>query len=338
MNDSGGAGRYSASLDGLRAIAALLIVLYHAPIPGFSGGFFAVDIFFVLSGYLITGLLLDEYRRNGRIHYGRFVMRRVRRLAPALLFMLLGYLALAPVFFVDAPWSKHLIDAFWAALYLVNYVAMFHELLAVLGHVWSLAVEMQFYLVWPILMAFLVLRSRRFLIFVLVVLYAAATVWRGWSVGHDADMWSFYTRTDGHCSGLLLGALVASLNLKLHRYWFLLAILALMFAMSFFSSRWLPTAQYGFTIAEVAAALLLMSRPEWLGGMWLAWLGRMSYGIYLWHYLIAKICSVEGLDWAWVLLLSAGGGLIMAVVSHYFVERRFYRPRFVWAEARSVAQ
>lgn len=319
---------YSASLDGIRALAACLIVFYHAPIPGFSGGFFAVDIFFVLSGYLVTRMLCDEYSLTGKIAYRAFLWRRLRRLAPALFLMLLFYLAVAPWVFSSTPWIKHVRDAGWTAIYVINYVATFGELISVLGQVWSLAVEMQFYLLWPLILLPVLRLPRSVVVVALLALFVLATIWRVWSAASSDDVWAFYIRTDGHCSGLLLGGLVGYLNPRFHRYWAYLAVLILAFAMTFFSTRWLATAQYGFTIVELGSALLLISRPAWLGALWLAWLGQMSYGLYLWHYTVMSICREQGMDWPWVLAVGGGFGLLFAVLSHYLVERRFYRPRF----------
>lgn len=330
QNDGGGdCLKYSASLDGVRALAALLIVFYHAPLPYFTGGFFSVDIFFVLSGYLVTRLLCEEWQLTGRVCYWSFMRRRIRRLAPALLLMLLFYLMVAPLFFAEVPWLKHVQDAFWTALYVINYVASFGELISVLGQVWSLAVEMQFYLLWPLILMPILRLPKGVAVLFLLSMYLLATVWRDWSAEHSGDLWAFYIRTDGHCSGLLLGGLIGYWNPRFHRYWTYLAVLILAFAMTFFSTRWLPTAQYGFTIVELGAALLILARPDFLGGALLAWLGRMSYGLYLWHYILMRICQEQGMDWPWVLLVGGGGGLLFAVLSHYLLERHFYQSRFL---------
>lgn len=111
---------YLPSLDGLRALAAWLIVLYHAKAPMMSGGYMAVDVFLVLSGFLITRLLNTEYLNAGNIDYKAFALRRIQRLMPALLLMLVTYLLAAPFFFNYAPWSQHARDAFWTSIYLIN--------------------------------------------------------------------------------------------------------------------------------------------------------------------------------------------------------------------------
>lgn len=321
---------YSPALDGIRALAALIVVVHHARVPGSPGGFFGVDVFFVLSGYLITRLLLVEQEREGCLRLGRFLVRRLRRLVPALLLVLAVYLLLAPWVFPDVMFSKHFRDAVLTAFYVVNYAAYLGGFVSELAHVWSLAVEMHFYLLWPIVLLVILRLPRTWAIVVIVSLYMTATAWRWWGAENFAHMWSFYVRTDTHCSGLLLGCLLGYMNIMLHRYWAAAGLLILAFAITFFSTMWMPTARYGFTIAELGAALLLLAQPSWLGWGLLAWLGRMSYGLYLWHYPVMRALRdwVGGEHWLFILVVGGGLGLLGAMMSYYFVERRFYTPGF----------
>lgn len=321
--------QYAAPLDGIRALAALTVAGAHAHVPGLTGGFFGVDIFFVLSGYLITRLLVEEYERTGRIALGAFVARRLRRLWPALLLMLAAYVAVSPWAWPGSPWHKHVLDATLTALYVVNWAPTFGEWLATLGHVWSLAVEMQFYLAWPLLFLLLMRLPRSALVPTLALLYAAATAWRWWGGEHLPQAWDVYLRTDMHSSGLLLGCLLATIDRKLHEAWALVGLGVLLLAVTFFSTHWLPTVRYSFTIAEIGAALLVASRPAWLGTAGLAWLGRMSYGLYLWHFLaMYYLRNLSQADWRVTLVVGLAFGLAAAVASHYLIERRFHRPRF----------
>lgn len=319
---------YSLALDGIRALAALTVVVYHARFPGLPGGFFGVDVFFVLSGYLITRLLVDEQARTGGLRLDHFILRRVRRLLPALLLMLLVYLLTAPWLFPDVVFSKHLRDVLLSAFYMVNYATALGAPVSVLGHVWSLAVEMQFYLLWPLILLGLLRLPKAVAMGLIFVLYVLATALRWWWGEHLA-IWTFYPRTETHCSGLLLGCLLGYAGVTIHRYWAVVGLIVLFFAMTFFSTAWMPTVRYGFTIVEIGAALLILAQPAWLGGMALAWLGRMSYGLYLWHYPIMRSVREHGAwNWPEVLLLGGGLGLLFAVLSHYLVERRFYQSRF----------
>lgn len=319
---------YSASLDGLRALAAFVVACYHAKAPWLSGGFLGVDIFFVLSGYLITRLLVDEYRTSNAIHWRCFMARRLRRLYPVFLMMLVVYLLIAPLAFFNVDFGRHLLDAIWAALYIANYSALFDAPMSRLGHVWSLAVEVQFYLLWPILMLVLLRLPKTIGIAAIAALYLISTVWRWWSFDHSTDLWLVYTRSDTHCSGLILGCLIGYLNpARIHRYWVVVAGFLLFFALTFFSWPWGATARIGFTIAEVGAVILILTQPAVLGNRVLAWLGRISYGFYLWHYLAMRV--MRELQWHWLETLWAGValGLAAAALSYYLVERRVRAPR-----------
>ncbi|HEV7535564.1 MAG TPA: acyltransferase, partial [Acidimicrobiia bacterium] len=143
-------------LDGLRAVAVLLVLGYHAGVPGFVGGRAGVDMFFVLSGFLITSLLLDEHRLTGGIRLGAFYARRALRLYPALLVAVTGALTLAflkmPVFHASAASLRDTLHGIPFTLFYTMNVARATGWTngGLLGHAWSLAIEEQFYLVWPV--------------------------------------------------------------------------------------------------------------------------------------------------------------------------------------------
>ncbi|MFL1406137.1 acyltransferase family protein [Marinobacter sp. M1N3S26] len=319
--------KYIPELDGIRALSALLIVLFHSKVPGMTGGFFAVDIFFVLSGFLVTQLLCNRYARSGRIGWGSFMRRRLSRLMPALAVMLVAYLGMAPLMWGDAvPLEKHYRDALLTITYSVNWLRSWGEQVAVLGHVWSLAIEMQFYLLWPLLMFLVLRRNRVHGIVILCVLYVSMTLWRGiGAMGLDA-VWDVYPRTDMHATGLILGAILALLPPKRLGYLTVPGILVLAFCFTFFSTHWEPTVRYGFTLAELGAALLILGRPAWLGHPALGWLGQVSYGVYLWHFPIMLYMRTEDLPWQQVFLYGLSLALLFASLSYYLVELRFHRP------------
>src|SRR5690554_5191838 len=143
--------KYIPELDGLRALSALLIVLHHSGAPGVVGGFFAVDVFFVLSGFLVTQILWLPSREKGCVAWFEFIHRRLLRLLPALVVMLVAYVSFSP-FMWSAQFSlvDHIRDAIFTITYTVNWLQTWGREVVVLGHVWSLAVEMQFYLMWPL--------------------------------------------------------------------------------------------------------------------------------------------------------------------------------------------
>jgi len=150
--------RHRSDIQGLRAIAILLVVFNHAHVPGFSGGFIGVDVFFVLSGFLISGILIKEHRQSGRIDYFAFIARRLKRLYPALFVMLVTTILLASFILSSYEYSQQAGSAPYAATWISNFYFVFstNDYFAQLKardlflHTWSLAVEEQFYLLWPL--------------------------------------------------------------------------------------------------------------------------------------------------------------------------------------------
>src|SRR5690606_31733796 len=135
-------------LDGPRGVAALLVVGLHAGLPGFANGWIGVDIFFTLSGFLITSILLKDIGRHGAPRYRRFYVRRALRLLPA--YFAVVVIAVLGDFFIDA--GGTLKGAVYSTIYLANWAAAAEVPLGSLGHMWSLSIEEQFYIVWPALL------------------------------------------------------------------------------------------------------------------------------------------------------------------------------------------
>src|SRR4051794_13680345 len=216
---------YRPALDGLRAVAVGGVILYHLGYGWLPGGFLGVDLFFVLSGYLITGLLLDEYDRRGRIGLPAFYARRVRRLMPALLLVLLAVGAAGRVLEPPWSWSGRRGDLLATLFYYANWhfiatdQSYFAEFTAQspLRHAWSLAIEEQFYLVWPLLMVVLLRYARRWLP-ALVAAGAAASAIAMVALYSPAGPTRAYAGTDARAQQLLIGALLAIVALP-HRPW-----------------------------------------------------------------------------------------------------------------------
>ncbi len=156
-------------LDGLRALAVIAVLIYHAQYSLLPGGFLGVEIFFVISGYLITSLLLKEWQQSGRINLPAFWLRRARRLLPAVFLLILTSLVVSVVFLPDEVANLRS-DALASAAYVTNWYFIFSQQSyfeavgrpSLLKHLWSLAIEEQFYVVWPVLLSLMLARLRRY--------------------------------------------------------------------------------------------------------------------------------------------------------------------------------
>lgn len=311
---------YQPNLDGVRALGALLVLLFHAKLPGFTMGFVGVDVFFVLSGFLITRLLIDEHERSGRVDYVAFTIRRLRRLYPALILFLAVYLAISPMAWPDIPMSKHIWDSIVAGVYMSDYATASGRPAAVIGHLWSLGVEEKFYLIWPFTVTIALRVRRNHAIALIAGMFVAVTIWRWYTVETHDHFWVVYRRFDTHSTGLLLGSLAAFANLKLSPKWGIAGLVGLAITMTLLSYRTPSMAKFGFTLVEMCSLMIVAGCPALLGAGTLPWLGKMSYGFYLWHYLLIKIGREHALTWPEQLLLGGLGGLACAAVSYYAVE------------------
>ena len=348
---------YLPGLDGLRAIAVLGVLLYHADVPWLPGGFLGVDVFFVLSGFLITSLILEEMDRSGRLNFGRFYLGRARRLLPALMLVLIVACIAAVIVYRDAA-SQVRTDALASIFYVNNwwYVIQEQSYFEFIGrppllkHLWSLAVEEQFYLIWPAI-TYLVYRRmrRRGVALVSLLLAAGSTAWlivisRQSGFPDLADPSRAYFGTDSHCMGLLVGAALATLwrpgrlRAPLARTSSIIVtsvgLVALVCVLYFFVSvgEYTPFmyTHGGFLILAVVTMLLIAMATHpgaplgrWLGVQPLRWIGQRSYGLYLWHwpiYMVTRPLLDWPLDGPLVLVLRLALTFGVAELSYRFVE------------------
>jgi peptidoglycan/LPS O-acetylase OafA/YrhL len=326
--------RYNPAFDGLRAIAALCVIASHCEVPWLAGGFYGVDLFFVLSGFLITWLLFDEHGATGRIDLPYFFLRRYLRLTPPLLAMLVVYLAVAPIAWPEFGTWSHVRDVLLTGTYVSDYARAFWGTPLVLQHSWSLGVEEHFYLLWPLAVLALLRLPARWRPVALFCLYIAATAWRMTCYGDETTWPETYYRFDTRMSGLILGALLATVLCRIERVPPRLANIAGAFAggaliLSLLTGRWHgpDSLEWTMTLAETAAAGLLIaaSAPEsWvsrsLSAPPLVAIGILSYGLYLWHY-PAAVFFRERLPWYETVPMVLAIAFLAATLSHLTIER-----------------
>ena len=294
--------RHRDDLQGLRAVAVLLVVLDHAGLPFLRGGYVGVDVFFVLSGFLITGLLLSQAGRDGRVRLGDFYVRRARRILPAAVLTLVAtdIAAHQLLNFVRAREAVH--DSVWAAFFAANvhfarvgsdYFAQGQPPSPV-QHFWTLAVEEQFYLVWPVVLALVLLVGalRRRLLWVVVAVAAASFAWSVHATA--ADRTSAYFSTGARAWELALGAALAigALRLPAAAGWLGLGCIVAA-GVAYSSSTAFPG--YAALLPTLGAALVIAARhggaARLLSTGPMRYVGDRSYAFYLWHWPVLVIAA-----------------------------------------------
>ncbi len=266
------------ALDGLRTVAIAMVVAYHIDKTLVPAGHWGVPLFFVLSGFVITGSLCAEIDRTGRLDLGSFYRKRLLRIVPALLVVCAAMLA------VGASWSQVQPSL---GLY-ANYARVEGLSLGRLTHTWFIAVIAQFYLAWPLVMAAIPARRRAHVIGGLAVV---AIVWRVVAIEVMSPGW-VYNATDTNASGLFVGAFLAVAGLRARRAtvaWSLPVLLGLMLLPVFGDSGRLVL--WGGFVALALSALALLyasTSPAWLENRLLLRIAEVSFGIYLGHYVFIR--------------------------------------------------
>ena len=327
--------RYIPAIDGLRAISVIAVLMYHLTLAWWPGGFLGVDLFFVISGYVITRLILDSIERSSALDLRKFYRSRIRRLFPALIFMVV-----ATTLFISV-WAPETVRRFVSDLpYLftgvMNWalVAREQDYFSTIGrppllqHTWSLAVEIQFYLLWPLILLF-VLRffgKKRIPAFALLFALTSGTLLFLYSVKIDAESASsvshVYFGTDTHSIGLFLGAALAvrwiprnfSPDIAPGARNFIdgfgiAAFIGLLSLFLFVDPNDPTLYRIAFPLTAIFGCMALMSivhpasrLARQITRAPMMWIGERSYGIYLWHWVVFQVTrpSVDlvGADWA----------------------------------------
>lgn len=342
--------RYIPELDGIRAIAIGFVFLVHTMPLYFTGGFIGVDIFFALSGYLITMILCREFENTKAIDLGNFYVRRMVRLMPALLAMLSIYVLLVVVrglrHHADHFVHDNTMAALLALLYVMNWAQAFN--LGPSGsllHTWSLAMEEQFYIAWPIALILLLRFIRLDALWKAVLaLMLAAIAWQTILVARHASIARLYFGFDTRLDTLLMGCLLtlaplAKLRpfLARHSLFPVLALLTILMSASWTSPILYP---WGLLAIGLCAAWVILAavagQPEgWLRRLLrtapLNYCGRVSYGLYLWHFPIAAVAinRFGGQPFGQIkaVAVTAIGAMLAASASYYMLEQPLLRLR-----------
>ena len=348
-------------LDGLRGIAILAVIIYHAEVSLLVGGFLGVDVFFVLSGFLITSLLIEELARTNTVDRARFYLRRIRRLMPALFLVLFFSVLVSGLFVLDAAYHVRR-DLPWAITFVLNWSYLFFEQSyfvnisrpPLLQHLWSLSIEEQFYVIWPIMLIGLYKIkigniSPRVKIFAAsAILAIASTFWmiylsisNGFPIPNDPSR--VYFGTDTHAMGLLVGCAAAALwryeklnervtpdRATVMNALGLFSIAGLAYFFLFVNELNEFLYRGGFFVLSILTATLVIiaAHPglkfgSVLGNPVLKWFGDRSYGIYLWHWPIFVLMR-SGIDIQWpepfAVAVKIAIVLFVASLSYRFVE------------------
>ncbi|MDB6110112.1 MAG: Acyltransferase 3 [Pedosphaera sp.] len=331
---------HNRALDGLRGVAVAVVVVSHADIIRRVFGAIAVDVFFVLSGFLITCLLVKEWDKTNSISFKNFYIRRALRLLPALIVLLVVFISYK---YVTAPAPQAVAcayEALRALFYVTNWsIVYYYGHTDYLGHTWSLSVEEQFYLLWPVILLVLLPRISRSALFCWLALGAFLSCLGRTLlyIGANASAYRLLYSTDTRADALLLGCmlglgLTSDLLPKDTRGTGILNYVSLVSAAGLVSLGFLPEFPMyylGWGLTSVFAVMIIMDLVTTRQGVlrsilelpFLGYLGRISYGLYLWHNPIFR--AIQDQHWPWWINAAVGIPVTTGatLASYYLVEK-----------------
>jgi peptidoglycan/LPS O-acetylase OafA/YrhL len=357
---------YINGLDGLRALAVLAVIAYHLNIPYSAGGFLGVTVFFVLSGYLITSLLVSEWEQTHKIDLKQFWIRRAKRLLPAMFLLLITLNIVTPLLRPELiPNLRQ--DTIAATFYYSNWHYIFQELSyfeafekpSLLTHFWSLAIEEQFYIFWAVIILFFlkIVKSRKAIFTFILIASIVSAVWM--TILHDPnlDPSRVYYGTDTRIFSLLIGASLAIIApktpvTKRKKWSFEITAttgLAFFLFMVFYTNQYdsfvyeggmafLSLATAGLVLSLASSPTLIINKIlEW---KLLKWIGTRSYGIYLWHYPVNLFMNSNvntgGMN-VFMVVLELTLTFLIAAISYTFVEKPIRQGAFQFKMKNSFA-
>lgn len=331
---SSSSNRYIHSVDGLRAVAVIAVLLYHLGIDWIPGGFLGVDLFFVISGYVITGLILDSIARSGTLDLRAFYLSRIRRLVPALIAMVVFTTLFIGVYAPDTV-RRFIADIPYVLTGSMNWALVsrqqdYFEAIGrppLLQHTWSLAVEAQFYLIWPLVLLFILryFGKKNIPFAALAIALASGVALFAYSIRIDTQESAIshvYFGTDTHSIGLFLGSALAvswqpqnlSKDITKRAQDFVdfigvIGFLGLLSTFLFINESDPTLYRIAFPLSALfgCATLISVVHPASrfapiLSTRPLIWIGERSYGIYLWHWIVFQLTrpsiDLVGDDWA----------------------------------------
>jgi len=337
MSGSGHAVEFRQDIQGLRAVAVLLVVADHSGVRWLTGGFVGVDVFFVISGYLITLLLLRQAASTGRVRIGEFYARRARRILPAASLVIVATMMYAAREVSLSRVRQLRVDGLWSAFFAANihfsrletdYFAQGPEP-SPFQHYWSLAVEEQFYLVWPLIV---MIAGRRGVSRIAVALVACSIALRLVLVLRHVRAESIFVSTPTHLDGIVVGAWAAANRLRAWRriVWLGVAAAATYAAIALFrgtANPYDPVVQVSSYTLVALASVGLLAYGARGNAKWLAWrpltlLGRVSYGLYVIHFPIVGVLMQRWPHGGWPAIgVAVSASLALTALSWVCLER-----------------